>query len=644
LAYDRAKPDTGPVVQDKTGPNAADISLRVLATTDLHAYLLPFDYFKDSPTNAYGLTRTARLIAEARLETPNVLLFDNGDFLQGSALGDYLARGRTRLPHPMMRAFQLLGYDAGTLGNHEFNYGLPFLSRVLAQAHHPVVCANVMYRQHIDPLLDQHFVPPYVILNRQMSDSTGRLHDIKVGVIGLTPPQILQWDRQHLDGRLLTRGMTEAARIWVPRLRIAGADIVVALAHTGIAVASSTGEQDEDCALEIATIPGIDAIIAGHSHLAFPGPDHPAGPGIDPVTGMLWDKPTVLPGHYGSHLGIIDLTLRQGQNGKWRVADAITHLRTPERVAMTTSHPEVSKAVQNLESATIGVHRATRRWIRRDIGVTDRRLHSYFALISDSLTLSVMAMAQSDYVRAALARTDHADLPILSAVAPFKAGGRSGPANYVDIPAGPLALRHAADLCPYPNTVSALRVTGAELADWLERSVSIYHQIAPGSEGAGLVNDDFASFQHDRIFGISYEIDLAAAPRYGANGMTIHPASSRIRNLEWQGRAVQATEPFVLVTNSFRSGGAGFYVNDAPAHVVLETKLQSRDMLARQITAWGGVRFSGPQTWRFCPMADTSALVETAPQAMDCLGDAGPLDLSPAGHNQAGFQMLRLRL
>jgi 2',3'-cyclic-nucleotide 2'-phosphodiesterase / 3'-nucleotidase len=629
---------------DDAGPSGDEISLRMLATTDLHAYLMPFDYFKDCPTEAYGLTRLAGLIALARIETPNVLLFDNGDFLQGSAIGDYLARGRTHLPHPMMQAFHLLGYDAGTLGNHEFNYGLPFLARALAEAHHPIVSANVVLRRHRDPAHDQHLVPPYVILNRKLTDRAGRPHDVRIGVIGLTPPQILQWDRQHLDGRLQTRGMAEAARFWVPKLKAAGADVVVALAHTGIAATSGSPDQSEDCATEIAEIAGIDAIIAGHSHLAFPGKDHPTGPGIDAVAGTLWQKPTVLPGHFGSHLGVIDLTLRGVRPGQWQVAKSSAHLRVPGPSGPQVPNPAVTQAIRKLESAAIGVHRATRRWIRRDIGHTDRRLHSFFALISDSLTLNLVAVAQTAFVREALADTEHAPLPVLSAVSPFKAGGRSGPTNYVDIPSGPLALRHAADLCPYPNTVSALRINGTELADWLERSVSIYHQIAPGSRDAGLINDDFASFQHDRIYGISYEIDLAAPPRYAATGQATNRKSSRIRNLQWQGRQVQSKDMFILATNSFRSGGAGFYVEDAPAHVVLETKLQSRDMLARHILTSGGINFGPPQAWSFVAMPDTSVLVETAPEAIDCVADAGPIDLSPTGIDQTGFQILRLRL
>ncbi|MES2144749.1 MAG: bifunctional 2',3'-cyclic-nucleotide 2'-phosphodiesterase/3'-nucleotidase [Pseudomonadota bacterium] len=623
----------------------SDVALRIMATTDLHAHLVPYDYFNDRPVDGYGLTRTAALILQARAEVTQSLLFDNGDFLQGSAIGDYLARGRTRLPHSMITAFGQLGYDAGTLGNHEFNYGLPFLARVLAEARHPVVSANLMLKRGKDPSLDHHLVPPFAILTRQVVDGTGATQMLKIGVIGFTPPQILQWDRQHLEGRLQVCGMIDAAQVWVPRLRRAGADLVVVLAHTGIAAPSGPTGRHENCAVELAAIDGVDVMIAGHSHLAFPGPDHLTGPGIDPKAGRLSGKPAILPGHFGSHLGIIDLALRRSPWGGWSVAASRSHLR-----AVTDLHPRKSagpagETVRQLESAAIDVHRATRRWIRREIGRTDHRLQSYFSLVADSMTLGLVAAAQADHVARALLGTDLAPLPLLSAVAPIKAGGWGGPTNYVDIPAGPLAFRHAADLCPFPNTVAALRLTGVELADWLERSASIYHQILPGAQDSPLINAAFASFHQDRVYGVGYEIDLSFAPRFAPDGTVVDRGNRRIRNLTHRGLPVRPEDSFVLATNSFRSGGAGHYVNGDRAHVVLETRLLSRDMLARFILQTGTVAPPEPQLWRFSAIGlDTSVTFDTSPRALGCQHDpltpgAEPLEMTPAG-----FQRFRMRL
>jgi 2',3'-cyclic-nucleotide 2'-phosphodiesterase / 3'-nucleotidase len=358
-----------------SGPaRPGDVALRIMATTDLHAHLVPYDYFNDHPVENYGLTRTAVLIAQARAEVGQSLLFDNGDFLQGSAIGDYLARGRTRLPHSMMSAFGQLGYDAGTLGNHEFNYGLAFLARTLAEAQHPVVSANVLLKRGKDATLDQHFVPPFTILTRKVVDGENISHLLKVGVIGFTPPEILQWDRQHLDGKLQVRSMREAAQVWVPRVRRAGADLVVMLAHTGISGPSGVTSRQENCAAELAAIAGVDVVIAGHSHLPFPGKDHPPGDGIDPTAGLLAGKPAVLPGHFGSHLGIVDLGLRRDAWGAWTVFGARAHLRAVADLDPRPVAGPGSETARQLELAAIDVHRATRRWIRREIGHTDHRL------------------------------------------------------------------------------------------------------------------------------------------------------------------------------------------------------------------------------------------------------------------------------
>ncbi len=622
-----------------------DVALRIMATTDLHAYLVPYDYFNDRPVDSYGLTRTAALIGQARTEVAQSLLFDNGDFLQGSAIGDYLARGRTHLPHSMIAAFGQLGYDAGTLGNHEFNYGLPFLLRVLAQARHPIVSANVMVKRGKDASLDQHFVPPFTILGRKFVDGHGAEHMLKIGVIGFTPPQILLWDRQHLEGKLQVRSMQDAARAWVPRLRHAGADIVVALAHTGISGTSEAAGTPENCAVDLAAIEGIDVIVAGHSHLTFPGPDHCNSQGVDPASGRLSGKPAILPGHFGSHLGIIDLALRQNSRGRWVVAGSRSHLRAVSDLDPRQPVGPASEKVRQLEAAAINVHRATRRWIRREIGYSSYRMQSYFSLVADSMTLGLLAAAQADYVRSALQGTDLEALPVLSAVAPIKAGGWGGPANYVDIPAGPLAFRHAADLCPFPNTVAALRITGATLADWLERSASIYHHVPRGARDAPLLNDDFASFHHDRVHGLEYEIDLSVKPRYSPHGGLLAHSARRIRNLAYEGHAVRPDDNFVLATNSFRSGGAGYYVNGDKAHVVLETRLLARDMLARFILQSGTVAAHDPQRWRFAAMGQgTSVTFDTAPLAADCLDEPLTPPLTPLGMTPHGFQRFRLHL
>ncbi|MGB3247674.1 MAG: metallophosphoesterase, partial [Tabrizicola sp.] len=289
-------------------------SLRLIATSDLHASLMPYDYCADRPNSSLGLDAIALQIAEARGEARNCLLFDNGDFLQGSPLADYAAASRRRRAHPMITAFNTLGYDAATLGNHEFDYGLRFLSGVLADARFPVVSANIATRLGKSPSRDATLVPPFAILRRQIIDHDGRAHLLRIGVIGFAPPQIAEWDRNAPDGSVQTRDILAAARAWVPRLRARGADIIVALAHTGIGEIEPE-DGTENAATALAALREIDALVAGHSHQVFPGPDFPASTAIDPVRGRLAGKPAVMPGHSANHVGIIDLQIERCASG-----------------------------------------------------------------------------------------------------------------------------------------------------------------------------------------------------------------------------------------------------------------------------------------------------------------------------------------
>ena len=194
---------------------AGQAHLRIMETTDLHVHVWPYDYYSDRAVDTVGLARTASHIADIRAEATNSLLLDNGDFLQGNPMGDYIAYERGMKEgdtHPIITALNTVGIEASTLGNHEFNYGLDFLSKALAGANFPVVSANVVKSQGSDPTKDETLIKPYVSLDRELTDGAGEKHPIRVGVIGFVPPQIVTWDRRHLEGNVTTRDIVASAR------------------------------------------------------------------------------------------------------------------------------------------------------------------------------------------------------------------------------------------------------------------------------------------------------------------------------------------------------------------------------------------------------------------------------------------------
>ena len=616
------------------GTTLGDVHLRIAATSDLHACLLGYDYYTDQPSLCHGLVRTARLIATARATAANTLLLDNGDFLQGSPLGDYVAQTRSSKPHPVMVAFNALGYDAGTLGNHEFNYGLPFLNRALAQVRHPIVSANIARRLGDTPLQDQTLVAPFAILTRAVRDGAGKSHLLRIGIIGFTPPQTLIWDRQHLEGQVFARDIVVAAQAWVPVMRAQGADVVIALSHSGIGpLHAQPGMENASTAL--AAVPGIDALVTGHNHLIFPSPQHPTGPGIDAALGCLAGKPAVMPGHSGSHLGVIDLSLRKTHDG-WRV------MGHASAVWPAAQAPASRAAESPVRRAASSAHKATLAWARRRIGQTPVPLSTYFSHVSDSAALHLVAAAQRGYAQTALRGTAWDELPILAAVSPFQVGGRGGAQNYTHIPAGDLSLRHAAALYIFPNTIAALCVSGADLSLWLEMAAGQFAQVPDGSTDAPLIDLDFPSFNFDHLDGLTYQFDLSQPARFTPAGAQINE-STRIRNLCHLGQPVDPDGQFIVATNSYRANGAGGFAGANPDHLVFSHQRLVRDVLRDHIAS-GPPHVTSAPHWTFAPQPGTSVTFVSAPAAADHLALVPHLALTPLGLTGHGFQHFRLSL
>lgn len=301
----------------------AIVDLRILETTDLHAHLVNYDYYQSKVDNRVGLVKTATLIQQAKNEVKNSLLFDNGDHLKGNPLGEFLARikgiqkGKI---HPVYRAFNYLKYDAIAIGNHELNYGLHFINTALKGARMPVVNANVYQVKE-----DKPYFKPYVILKRTVVDLQGKQHVLNIGVIGFMPPQIMKWDKANLEGKVVAKPIVATAKKYVPIMKAKGADIIIALAHTGISSEPYNPEM-ENAGYYLTQIPGIDAILTGHSHGIFPGPIFARLPHTDLMNGQINGKPVVMAGSFGNSLGVIDLVLEENA-GKWKVIKGTSQTR-----------------------------------------------------------------------------------------------------------------------------------------------------------------------------------------------------------------------------------------------------------------------------------------------------------------------------
>ena len=626
---------------------AATVDLRILETTDLHSNMMDFDYYKDTPTAKFGLVRTATLIHNARQEVKNSLLVYNGDIIQGSPLGDYMAAKGLRDGeiHPVYKALNTLDYSVGNLGNHEFNYGLPYLKKALAGARFPYVNANVIDVKSGKPLFT-----PYIIKSTRVVDREGKTQTLKVGYIGFVPPQIMVWDKANLQGKVRVDDITETARRYVPEMRAQGADLIIAIPHSGLS-SEPYHTMAENSVYYLSQVEGINAILFGHAHAVFPSEEFAAIKGADIANGTLNGIPAVMPGMWGDHLGVVDLVL-SNEDGHWQVSSGKAQARPiydiAEKKSLAAEDPALVKVLAD-------DHRATREFVAKPIGKSADVMYSYLSLVQDDPTVQIVNNAQRAYVEHFIqGDPDLGRLPVLSAAAPFKAGGRKNdPSSYTEVEKGALTFRNAADLYLYPNTLVVMKVTGTQVKEWLECSAGQFNQIDPhSSKTQSLINWDFRTYNFDVIDGVNYQIDVTQPARYDAECKLIHPDASRIRQLTWQGKPVDPQATFLVATNNYRAYG-GKFAGTGDKYIAFASPDENRAVVAAYISAetkaHGEVQPKADNNWRLAPITSSTPLdiqFETAPgdKATSFIQQHAQYSLQPKGTDAIGFALWQVNL
>ncbi|MGW7620298.1 bifunctional metallophosphatase/5'-nucleotidase [Streptomyces antimycoticus] len=536
----------------------------VMGTTDLHGNVFNWDYFTDAEFddtahNDVGLAKISTLVDRVRKEKGrrNTLLIDAGDTIQGTQLSYYYARvdpitGGDGPVHPMAQAMNAIGYDAAALGNHEFNYGIPVLRKFEEQCEFPLLGANALDAKTLRPA----FAPYWMT---RLRTPCGR--DVKVAVLGLTNPGIAIWDKVNVQGKMTFPGLEEQAAKWVPRLRSMGADVVIVSAHSGTSGTSSYGDQvpyvENAAALVAEKVAGIDAILVGHAHVEIPE---------SRVVNQETGREVVLsePLKWGQRLTLFDFEL-EWERGRWQVASVsakVLNSHTAEE------DPRIVGLLGDEHKKVVG-------YVNQTIGTCSAAMTATEAPYKDVPILDFINHVQSETVKAALAGTEYAALPVLSQASCFS--------RTAAIPAGEVTIRQVAGLYPFENTLEARVLTGAQLKEYLEFSARYYVQTPAGGDvdPSKLTNaDNTPDYNYDAVGGLTYEIDIAKAP------------GSRIAKLSFGGKPIDEKARFVLAVNNYRASGGGNFPHVASAKQVWANSEEIRNTIIAWVQAEKSIEVS----------------------------------------------------
>ncbi|PSM42129.1 bifunctional metallophosphatase/5'-nucleotidase [Streptomyces dioscori] len=542
-------------------PKPKRYSLTVMGTTDLHGHVFNWDYFKDAEYtdaagNAQGLARISTLVNAVRKEKGrgNTLLLDAGDTIQGTPLTYYYAKvdpitAKGGPVHPMAQAMNAIGYDAVALGNHEFNYGIETLRKFEQQCRFPLLGANALDAKTLKPAF-----PPYFMKKFHVKGAP----PVKVAVLGLTNPGIAIWDKAYVQGKLVFPGLEEQAAKWVPKLRSMGADVVVVSAHSGSSGTSSYGDQlpyvENSAALVAQQVPGIDAILVGHAHVEIPELK---------VTNTKSGKTVVLsePLAYAERLSLFDFEL-VFEKGRWSVESVAASVRNSNAVV---DDPRITKLLKDEHDVVVA-------YVNQVVGTATETLTTVEARYKDAPIIDLITKVQEDVVKAALAGTEYASLPVLSQASPFS--------RTSEIPAGDVTIRDLSSLYVYDNTLVAKLLTGAQVRAYLEFSAEYFVRTAAGAavDVEKLTNaGNRPDYNYDYVSGLSYDIDIAQA------------AGSRIKNLSFNGAALDDAQQFVFAVNNYRANGGGAFPHVASAKELWAESTEIRTRIAEWVTAKGSL-------------------------------------------------------
>ncbi|WP_125706890.1 bifunctional metallophosphatase/5'-nucleotidase [Lacticaseibacillus porcinae] len=496
------------------------MQLTILSTSDTHGFVLPTNYAKRDQALPFGLTRAATVLAQH--QDAATLTIDNGDWLQGSPLAYYAARIANDVSK-LTDAYNAVGYDAGVLGNHEFNYGAKYLSKAIAQLNYPILCANIL--RDGKPAFGRAY---------QVFEKAG----VRVAVLGLTTSYIPHWETPTNIEGLEFANAVDVAKTWVPKLHEL-ADVVVITYHGGFERDLETGKPTEkitgeNVGYQLTQIPGVDALVTGHQHRE--------------LAGVVNGVPVTQPGYRGANVGQITLTLEATAAG-WQVVKGDAQLLKTAQ-AMPDSSVEAAVATTNA---------AVEDWLDSPLGHVngDMSLHSAWqARIHESAYIEFINKVQ-------MAATG-ADI---SGTALFTNDGRGFNQT--------ITMRDVVTNYVYPNTLAVLKLSGADLKAALEQNAEYFSLDDAGKLKVTprFIHPKPQHYNYDMYQGIDYVLDIS------------RPVGQRVVNLTYHGQPVTPDAEYEVVANQYRAGGGGNFAMFGQSKVIRENQKDMTELIADYLRA-----------------------------------------------------------
>lgn len=539
--------------------SAADTTtIRVISTTDLHNQISSADYESASTNHTASLAKLNTMIKGARQELTEggSITVDAGDSIYGYG-AEYVMNRNTNSLQPIYKAMSLVGYDAITLGNHDFDYGYGFIKNQLNISGLSKLClvSNVT-----DLSTGKNAWASTRIVTRTVKTVNGKQVKIKIGIVGATRPAMSSY--YDYDGILESSGVMSNVKRCADSLKKQGVDVVVALVHSGMGDNTSTDASD-DVAYALTKLANVDCVVCGHEHRNFPSSDPNASryyknPNVDKNTGLMNGKPVIMVADHAKGIGVADLTLRV-DGSKVQVTGAKAEIRGCSSDVI--SDPDIEAVTNSYNEGIQAIYDQVIAQLQEGDSIT-----SFFGLTEDNYGIQLNNEAKIRYglqFKASREGKKYASYPVI-ATTKLYLDGSEGSDDYINI-SGDITKRDLLNIQRYEhNTNSMYWITGAQLKAWLEWSASIYatstgsfasdqvmEKLIRENKTASLVSNAWSTNwgQYAIFDGIEYEIDATQPARYNHGGTVIDKNANRIKNLTCNGVAVTDNMKFLLVSN-----------------------------------------------------------------------------------------------